>query len=143
MGELPLRWYAAPGWEPPAAPAPLPLVAISDPCVIRRRALTALASHHTAATAVAEAGYLAGVLDAARAGLGAALLVVPGGPYPDGLAPLHGLPAVPPVRLSARARSGCDPSLAGATIEAVRALLGFRDADTDFSRAVGGEWPGR
>ncbi|MGV9854650.1 LysR family transcriptional regulator [Streptomyces sp. NPDC003442] len=135
VGELPLRWYAAPGWEPPAAPAPLPLVAISDPCVIRRRALTALASHHTAATVVAEAGYLAGVLDAARAGLGAALLAVPGGPYPDGLTPRHDLPAVPPVRLSARARGGCDPSLAEATIEAVRALLGFRETDTAGARS--------
>ncbi|GAA2312057.1 LysR family transcriptional regulator [Streptomyces violaceusniger] len=134
VGELPLRWYAAPGWEPPAPPAPLPLVAISDPCVIRRRALTALASHHTAATVVAEAGYLAGVLDAARAGLGAALLAVPGGPYPDGLAPRHDLPAVPPVRLSARARGGCDPLLTGATIEAVRALLGFRETDTAGTR---------
>ncbi|MEV6127248.1 LysR family transcriptional regulator [Streptomyces violaceusniger] len=130
VGELPLRWYAAPGWNPPAAPAPLPLVAISDPCVIRRRALTALASHHTSATVVAEAGYLAGVLDAARAGLGAALLASPGSPYPDGLTPRHDLPAVPPVRISALARSGCDPSLAGATIEAVRGLLTYREAGT-------------
>ncbi|MGW2328434.1 LysR family transcriptional regulator [Streptomyces sp. NPDC001700] len=130
VGELPLRWYAAPGWTPPPAPAPLPLVAISDPCVIRRRALTALASHHTPATVVAEAGYLAGVLDAARAGLGAALLATPGSPYPDGLTPRHDLPAVPPVRLSARSRTGCDPSLTRATVEAVRALLTSREADT-------------
>ncbi|MCQ8828219.1 hypothetical protein [Streptomyces malaysiensis] len=49
------------------------------------------------------------------------------GPYPDGLTPCHDLPAVPPVGLSARARGGCDPALTTATIEAVRALLGFRD----------------
>ncbi|GAA2932498.1 hypothetical protein GCM10011428_57500 [Streptomyces violaceus] len=65
------------------------------------------------ATVVAEAGYLAGVLDAARAGLGAALLAVPGGQHPDGLVPYRGLPGVPPVRLSALARRGSDPSLTG------------------------------
>jgi DNA-binding transcriptional LysR family regulator len=34
VGGLPLRWYAAPGWTPPAAPAPLPLVAINEPCAV-------------------------------------------------------------------------------------------------------------
>ncbi|MEU6548250.1 LysR substrate-binding domain-containing protein [Streptomyces sp. NPDC046859] len=98
---LPLRWYAAPGWKPPVAPAPLPLVAINEPCVIRRRALAALAADHTQATVVAEAGYLAGVPDAACAGLGAALLAVSGGQHPEGLTTVEGLPAVSPVRLSA------------------------------------------
>ncbi|MGP4004961.1 LysR family transcriptional regulator [Streptomyces sp. 4N124] len=123
VGGLPLRWYAAPGWKSPVAPVPLPLVAINEPCVIRRRALTALAADHTPATVVAEAGYLAGVLDAARAGLGAALLAVPGGQHPEGLTPVEGLPTVSPVRLSARPRHGADPSLTGAAVEAVRALL--------------------
>jgi DNA-binding transcriptional LysR family regulator len=123
VGGLPLRWYAAPGWKPPAAPAPLPLVAINEPCVIRRRALAALAADHTPATVVAEAGYLAGVLDAARAGLGAALLAVPGGQHPEGLTTVEGLPTVSPVRLSARPRHGADPSVTGAAVEAVRALL--------------------
>ncbi|TLS47600.1 LysR family transcriptional regulator [Streptomyces montanus] len=127
VGALPLRWYAAPGWKPPAA-APLPLVAINAPCVIRRRALTELAARHTPATVVAEAGYLAGVLDAARAGLGAALLAVPGGQSPEGLTPRRDLPAVPPVRLSALARRGSEPSLIGAAVEAVRALLASREA---------------
>jgi DNA-binding transcriptional LysR family regulator len=123
VGGLPLRWYAAPDWKPPVAPAPLPLVAINEPCVIRRRALAALAAHRTPATVVAEAGYLAGVLDAARAGLGTALLAVPGGQHPEGLSPVAGLPTVSPVGLSARPRHGADPSVTGAAIEAVRALL--------------------
>lgn len=127
VGGLPLRWYAAPGWKPPAAPASLPLVAINEPCVIRRRALTALAADHTPATVVAEAGYLAGVLDAARAGLGAALLAVPGGQHPEGLTTVEGLPTVSPVRLSARPRRGADPSVTGAAVEAVRALLAARE----------------
>ncbi|MER6690112.1 LysR family transcriptional regulator [Streptomyces minutiscleroticus] len=128
VGDLPLAWYAAPGWRPPAAPAPLPLVAISAPCVVRRRALTALAAQHVPATVVAESGYLAGVLDAARAGLGAALLAVPAGAHPDGLVPCRDLPAVPPVGLSALARKGSDPSVNGAMVEAVRALLAARGA---------------
>ncbi len=81
------------------------------------------------ATVVAEAGYLAGVLDAARAGLGAALLAVPGGQHPDGLVPYRGLPGVPPVRLSALARRGSDPSLTGAAVQAVRTLLASRATD--------------
>jgi DNA-binding transcriptional LysR family regulator len=122
VGDLPLRWYAAPGWQPPAT-GTLPLVAVNAPCVIRRRALTELAARRMPATVVAEAGYLAGVLDAARAGLGAALLAVPGGQSPDGLIPYRGLPAIPPVRLSALARRGSDPALTGAAVQAVRALL--------------------
>ncbi|MFD7445133.1 hypothetical protein [Streptomyces sp. NPDC059909] len=72
---------------------------------------------------VAEAGYLAGVLDAARGGLGSPLLAVPSGRKPDGLTLRRDLPAVPPVWLSALARRGSDPSLTGAAVEAVRALL--------------------
>ncbi|GGS90789.1 LysR family transcriptional regulator [Streptomyces violaceus] len=128
VGDLPLRWYAAPGWQPPAT-GQLPLVAVNAPCVIRRRALTELAARRMPATVVAEAGYLAGVLDAARAGLGAALLAVPGGQHPDGLVPYRGLPGVPPVRLSALARRGSDPSLTGAAVQAVRALLASRATD--------------
>ncbi|MGW1957545.1 hypothetical protein ACWCPI_33130 [Streptomyces sp. NPDC001920] len=66
-GELPPRRYAAPGWKPPVAPAPLTPVAINEPGVIRRRALAALAADRTQDTVVAEAGCLAGVLGAARA----------------------------------------------------------------------------
>ncbi|MER7393973.1 LysR family transcriptional regulator [Streptomyces sp. NPDC000151] len=128
VGALPLRWYAAPGWTASAATS-LPLVAINEPCVIRRRALTALAAHDIPATVVAEAGYLAGVLDAARAGLGVALLAVPGGQPPEGLVPRDDLPAVSPVPLSARPRRGADPSLIGTAIEAVRALLASRETD--------------
>ncbi|MBZ9638963.1 LysR substrate-binding domain-containing protein [Streptomyces sp. PSKA30] len=115
-------------WKPPAA-GPLPLVAVNAPCVIRRRALAELAARRIPATVVAEAGYLAGVLDAARAGLGAALLAVPGGQDPDGLTQCRDFPAAPPVRLGALARRGSDPSLTGAAVEAVRALLASCETD--------------
>ncbi|MFC9242492.1 hypothetical protein ACFT7S_00140 [Streptomyces sp. NPDC057136] len=43
--------------------------------------------------------------------------------------PAPGLPAVPPVRLSALARRGSGLSLTGAAVEAVRALLASRETD--------------
>lgn len=70
VGGLPLTWHAVPGWEPPPAPAPVPLVAIEDPCAIRRRAIATLAARGVPATVVGDAGYLAGVLDIARTGQG-------------------------------------------------------------------------
>ncbi|MCL8011529.1 hypothetical protein [Streptomyces sp. AS02] len=68
VGGLSLTWHAVPGWVPPAAPAPVPLVAIEEPCAIRRRAIATFARHGVAATVVGDAGYLAGVLDIARPG---------------------------------------------------------------------------
>jgi DNA-binding transcriptional LysR family regulator len=123
VGGLPLRWYAAPEWVRPAEPAPLPLVAIEEPCAIRRRALSALSAHHTPATVVADAGYLAGVLDAARAGIGVALVATVGRQRPDGLTACDDLPPVPAIPLNARTRRGADPSLAAAAVTAIRTLL--------------------
>ncbi|MEU2165412.1 hypothetical protein QRN89_35285 [Streptomyces chengbuensis] len=57
------------------------------------------------------------------AGLGAALLAVPGGQHPEGLTPVEGLPTVSPVRLSARPRYGADTPVTGTAVEAVPALL--------------------
>ncbi|MGW3032010.1 hypothetical protein ACWDCB_12375 [Streptomyces sp. NPDC001178] len=102
---LPLTWHAVPGWEPPAAPAPGPLVAIDDPCAIRRRAIATLAAHGVPATVVGDAGCLAGVLDIARTGEGVALLAAVG-PAPHGLTPYAGLPSVTPIPMSALARPG-------------------------------------
>ncbi|MFJ2645685.1 LysR substrate-binding domain-containing protein [Streptomyces sp. NPDC087420] len=122
VGGLPLTWYAAPGWTPPAAPAPLPLVAVEAPCAIRRRALDVLAARGIAASVVCDAGYLAGVLDAARAGLGVALLAT-AGRAPDGLVEYKGLPPAPAIRMSAHARPGADPAMVMHAVEAVRSLL--------------------
>ncbi|MGX2992958.1 transposase [Streptomyces sp. JNUCC 64] len=121
LGGLPLKWYAAPGWTPPARGA-LPLVAIEEPCAIRRRALDVLAAHSIPASVVCDAAYLAGVLDAARAGLGVALLAATSG-GPDGLVEYPGLPRSPAVRMSAHARAGADPTLVMHVVEAVRSLL--------------------
>ena len=109
VGGLPLLWHATPGWEPPTAPTPLPLVAIEDPCAIRRRAMATRAAHGVQATVVGDAGYLAGVRDIARTGQGVALLAA-AGPAPDGLTPYEGLPPVTPIPMSAPARPGADPA---------------------------------
>nr|WSZ19791.1 LysR family transcriptional regulator [Streptomyces canus] len=122
VGGLPLTWHAVPGWEPPPAPAPVPLVAIEDPCAIRRRAIATLAARGVPATVVGDAGYLAGVLDIARTGQGVALLAAVG-PAPDGLTPCEGLPEVTPIPMSALARQGADPATVEAAFAAVRELL--------------------
>ena len=119
VGSLPLTWYASPAWEP-AAGKPWPVVAIEEPCLLRRRALSALSAHDP--YVVCDTGYLAGVLDAARSGLGVALVAGPGGPL-DGLVTRPDLPAVSPVALSVRARRGADPTVPTAVVAALRSML--------------------
>lgn len=121
-GALPLTWYAAPGWRLPAAGAPIPLVVIDSPCTIRRRALQTLADSDLPTTVVGEAAYLAGVLNAARGGLGVALLAGVGG-APEGLEPCLQLPPVPPERLHLRVRAGSDRRLLDTAARALSSVL--------------------
>ncbi|OAA27527.1 transcriptional regulator [Frankia sp. EI5c] len=122
-GQLPLAWFAAPGWQPLSGPRPaVPIVVIDEPCTIRRRALQVLADHGIEASVVCEAGHLAGVLNAARAGLGVALLAHVGGP-PEGLELRPDLPPVEPEPLHVRGRRGAPSALVPAVAEAARALL--------------------
>jgi DNA-binding transcriptional LysR family regulator len=121
-GALPLSWYAAPGWQRPADDAPVPLIAIDGPCTIRRRALQTLADHDLSSDVVAEAAHVGGVVHAARAGLGVALLadIVTA---PEGLERRYDLPAVSPEALHVRVRRGADPDLGPQTAAAVAALV--------------------
>jgi DNA-binding transcriptional LysR family regulator len=128
VGSLPLTWYTAAGWRPPAGPA-WPLVAIEEPCVLRRRALAALAASDLEPYVVCDSGYVAGVLDAVRAGLGVALMATAAS-VPDGLAEFGGLPAVSPAPISLRARSGADPKVTEAVAVGLREALG-RTATAD------------
>ncbi|WP_335979449.1 LysR family transcriptional regulator [Streptomyces sp. CA2R106] len=121
-GELPLAWFAAPGWRMPAPGVPVPVVVIDHPCTIRRRALDTLARHGVASAVVVEAAYLAGVMNAIRGGLGVGLLADVG-PPPEGLQRCADLPPVPPEPLHLRTRADAPPGLAGATAAAVRDLL--------------------
>ncbi|WP_018640317.1 LysR family transcriptional regulator [Parafrankia elaeagni] len=121
-GELPLAWYSAPGWDVPPPERPLPLVAVDEPCTIRTQALTSLARAGRAASVVGEAGYLAGVLHAARAGVGVALLADVG-PPPQGLERRADLPAVAPEPMQVRLRRGASPRLARLVAAAVAGTL--------------------
>jgi len=121
VGTLPLVWCAAPDWTPPSG-QPWPLIAIEAPCAIRGKALAVLGEHGIRNRVVAEAAYLAGVLNAARAGLGVALLAL-AGPAPEGLVELHGLPTAPPISLTARVRQGAEQRAAEIALRALRATL--------------------
>ncbi|MEU7811443.1 LysR family transcriptional regulator [Pseudonocardia sp. NPDC049154] len=122
VGALPLTWYAAPGWRRPPKSAAIPLVVIDSPCTIRRRALETLAHNGFKTNVVGEAAYLAGVLNAARAGLGVVLLAGTGD-APEGLERRDDLPAVPPERLHLRTREAADPRLLDIATEALRTVL--------------------
>jgi DNA-binding transcriptional LysR family regulator len=80
-----------------------------------------LADNGVPATVVGEAAYLAGVLNAARGGLGVAL--VAGIARPEGLEPCTELPPVAAERLHLRVRPGSDPRLRDTAAEALRAVL--------------------
>jgi DNA-binding transcriptional LysR family regulator len=123
VGSLPLTWYAAPSWTPPPDPGPWPLVAIEEPCLLRRRAIAALAADGREPYVVCDTGYVAGVVNAVRAGIGVALMADTG-TTPDGLVARDDLPPVPPAALGLRARRGADPRLAGVVASAVRGALG-------------------
>jgi transposase/CBS domain-containing protein len=97
------------------------------------RALEVLSEHGIPAAVVCDAGYLAGVLDAARAGLGVALLADTGR-GPDGLVEYTSLPRAPAIRMSAHARPGADPALVENVVESVRSLLTEWDAPCPEAR---------
>jgi DNA-binding transcriptional LysR family regulator len=129
IGSLPLVWCAASGWKPPPPRQPWPLIAMEEPSVIRKNALAVLAKHGIRAKMVGEAAYLAGVLNAVRAGLGVTLLAL-AGPPPEGLREQPDLPPAPPITLTARARPGADTQVTQTALEALRrslaALLMFK-----------------
>jgi DNA-binding transcriptional LysR family regulator len=121
VGELELTWYSAPRWSPPDGET-LPLVAIDEPCALRRRALDTLAAHGIAADVVCDAAHLAGFKAAVRAGLGVGLMVTTGD-HPDGLTRRTDLPTPAPIALSVWGRRGLRPSVVESTAESLRALL--------------------
>ncbi|MER7674942.1 LysR substrate-binding domain-containing protein [Kitasatospora sp. NPDC096128] len=109
-GEVRLSWFAAPDRRTPDPAAPVPLVALDGPCVLRERALAALDGAGRTVTVVAEAAQFTGVLSAVRAGLGIALFA-DHGPLPAGLVRVRDLPTVPPERLYLRHRPGAPEEL--------------------------------
>ncbi len=122
IGRMPLRWYAAPGWEPPAGDEPLPLVAFEEPCGPRERALAALGAEGRRVTVRGQSSTLDGVLAGARAGLGVALLPSIGGD-PVGLVARTDLPPVGTAGLNMLTRRGVDPAVELTATEAGEAFF--------------------
>ncbi|GAA2991510.1 LysR family transcriptional regulator [Actinokineospora diospyrosa] len=91
VGKLPLVWYAARGWQPPAPGETWPLIAFEEPCGLRERAMSLLAGEGRQVEVTAQSTTLEGVLAGVRAGLGVALLPSGGG-RPTGLTVCSELP---------------------------------------------------
>lgn len=125
VARLPLAWYAAPGWEPPAEDQAWPLVAFEEPCGLRERALAALDAEGRRVTVTAQSTTLEGVLAGVRAGLGLALLPSSGG-RPHGLVVRDDLPAVGTVSLRMVSRRGLDPEVELAAASAVERFFATR-----------------
>jgi DNA-binding transcriptional LysR family regulator len=105
VGRLPLVWYAARGWTPPAPGQTWPLIAFEEPCGLRERALSALAGEGHRVEVTAQSTTLEGVLAGVRAGLGVALLPSAGG-RPSGLSVRGDLPDAGTTHLRMVARRG-------------------------------------
>lgn len=117
VGELPLHWYAAPGWTPPRGDEPWSLVAFEEPCGLRERALRLLADEGHRVEVAAASTTLEGVLAGVRAGLGVALLPSAGG-RPAGLVSRSDLPAAGSTHFRMIARRGLDPAVESAALSA-------------------------
>jgi len=124
VGLVPLTWYAAPGWRAPGPTAAVPLVAYGGACGIRRRAVDALTAAHRPVKLAAESDTLAGIVAAARTGLGVAVLPN-AGRAPVGLEPRPDLPPLGDITLRLVARQGLSPAVAQAATTALRSFFGF------------------
>lgn len=111
IGSLQLQWYAAPGWEPPTADGPLPLVAYVEPCGMRQRALHELNQAGYQVQIAVESVSLEGVIAAARAGLGVAVLPAAGDTAPAGLEVRPSLPELGEIGVNLASRRGVDAAL--------------------------------
>jgi len=123
VGALPLAWFAAPGWREPASGTAIPLVAYVEPCGMRQLAVAELAATGRAIEVVAESTSLEGVLAAARAGLGVAVLPS-AGEVPTGLMPATGLPDLGAIGVFLAARRGLDVDVEAAGLSALETFFG-------------------
>lgn len=130
VGVLPLDWYSAPDWEPPAEADPVPLVAYVEPCGMRQRALQELNSRGRRVEIAAESGSLEGVIAAARAGLGVAVLPS-AGEAPAGLVVRHDFPELGRIFVRLIARRGLESDVESAAVAALERFFGDRSDDVD------------
>ncbi|MEU0543891.1 LysR family transcriptional regulator [Nocardia sp. NPDC005978] len=120
VGVLDLRWFAAPNWRLPPAPGPISLVAFAEPCGLRRRAVQALGERGYEVSVTAESGNLDGLLAAAKAGLGVALLpCLASGPCD--LLPVGDLPEVGAIDVRLVTRRGLEDHIENIAVQAITA----------------------
>lgn len=122
IGRMPLHWYAAPGWTPPAEGQPFPLVAFEEPCALRERAMGALGAEGHRVVVSGQSTTLEGVLAGARAGLGVALLPSMGG-APTGLVRRDDLSDVGSAGLNLLTRRGLDTEVEQTAVAAGEAFF--------------------
>lgn len=121
VGQLPLRWYSAPGFRLPGPEDPWPIVAYTEPCGMRQVALSTLTDLHRSVVVTAESGTLEGVLAATRAGLGIAVLPSSRtGTAPAGLVQRDDLPPLGSVAIQLLTRRGLDDEVASVAAAALR-----------------------
>ncbi|MFT4212250.1 MAG: LysR family transcriptional regulator [Microbacterium sp.] len=125
VGSLPLNWYASPGWTPPADDEAVPLVAYVEPCGMRQRALGELNARGRRVEIAAESGSLEGVIAAARAGLGVAVLPS-AGKAPAGLVARHDFPDLGQIFVRLITRRGLDADVEEAALEALDGFFAVR-----------------
>jgi len=119
VGRVPLAWYAAADWRPPAGEEAVPLLAYGGPCGIKRRAVDALAGARRPVKLAAESDTLAGIMAAARAGLGVAVLPN-AGRAPTGLTQRADLPPLGDVAVKLVARQGLSLNVTRSAVAALR-----------------------
>ncbi|MBF4996968.1 LysR family transcriptional regulator [Nocardia sp. BSTN01] len=120
VGLLDLRWVAGTTWQLPPAPGPISLVAFEEPCGLRRRAVQKLGALGYQVAVTAESGNLDGVVAAAKAGLGIALLPFLTAP-PGGLAEIRELPAMGSIDVRLVARRGLGHDIENTAVDAITA----------------------
>ena len=123
VGTLELGWYSAAGASPQlgakyATGEHVPLVAYVEPCGMRQRAMARLGDAGATVELAAESTSIEGVLAAARAGLGVAVLPRGGG-GPLGLELREDLPELGQIGVFLAARKGVDPDIEARAFDAL------------------------
>lgn len=140
VASLPLIWLAAADRQVPGGDAVVPIVAYRPPCVIREHAIQRLQDSGRQAQLTCESGTLEGVLAAARAGLGIAVLPSTG-LVPHGLVICSGLPPLGRIDVKVAARPGLPAAIGRAAVEAISTF--FRHHHRDLAaleeRSAAGE----
>jgi DNA-binding transcriptional LysR family regulator len=120
-GVVALKWISSRTFSAPAD-EPLPLVVFAEPCTLREPAFSALDRLGVRYQVVVECADLAGLLAAARSGMGVVLLPMIGR-LPDGLCPAEGMPSANRASVFVRGRAGIDPVVLATVDDAVGAVL--------------------